>query len=143
MKFVAVLLTLCMCGPALAAGSGETWEQHLVSAQLAFDHNDYLQARRMFSASVEEAERSQEDLQLAKRLEDVAEDYAGKRRPKVAEAIHRKAIQIYQRKLGATHLSVVASIQRLARLLRMTDRQEEASDWESRAKVILAHHRSS
>jgi len=132
-----------MCGPALAAGGDASWEQHLASAQLAFDQHNYFEARRMFSATLEEAERQQEDLVLAKRLEDIAEAYAEKKRCKVAEAIHKKAIQIYQKRLGANHISVIGSIQRLARILRMSDRQEEASNWETRAKVMLAHQRSS
>lgn len=138
MRLIATFCVLLLSYPALACPSEGAWEQYLDAARQAFDHHNYFEARRMFSASLEAAERSKQDLKLAKRLEDIAESYAQKRRCKVAEAIHRKAIQIYQKRLGANHLSVVGSIMHLARILRSSNREQEASDWETRAKDILA-----
>ena len=98
MRFlVPVIFLMTMC-PAFAAETDVLWQQYIQEAERAFEQKDYLQARRWFSASLAEAEKCRQDVQLAQSLERLAEKYAARNRCKVAQALHRQAVKIFAKR---------------------------------------------
>jgi hypothetical protein len=114
-KLFVVLMVLLLGAPALAA---ESWEDNFGRAAQALEARNYWEAHRIFNVSLDEAERSKEDVLLAQRLESLAESYATRNRPRVAETLHKKAIEIFCRRLGKGHAVVAESIDKFVRAIK-------------------------
>lgn len=82
-------------GAAQAAETGYYWEGSFRKAELELSQNHYFAARSYFCQALSEAERSGQELALARKLEGVASMYAGQNRWKVASTLHRQAEKIY------------------------------------------------
>lgn len=93
LTLAVMLMTIC---PAFAQELQPGWETSFKNAEQAFERRDYFGAKRLFSQTLAEAERSSQELELAKRLESVAEQYAAKNRCHVAAALRKQAGKIYE-----------------------------------------------
>lgn len=135
-----ILATALMLGlPACAQSSQDSWEYHFEEAHRALDQKNYWQAHRIFSTSLDEAQRQNEDVKLACRLESLAESYAVGNRPRVAEALHKKAIEILSRRLGAGHAIVIQNIDRFCRLIRYTTGTRTAAQAGADEMPLVSH----
>lgn len=140
MRLLLALALVLLASPVWAQGTELTWEQYFDAAHQAFENGNYWEARHMFQETSKEAARCQQDVQFAKRLENLAEQYASIKRFKVAEVLYKQAIKIYEYKLGPTHVSLAQVIRKYAGILRTTRREEQARDMEMRAVAILSGH---
>jgi hypothetical protein len=100
MKALVLAILLMTISPAFGQELQPAWESSFKDAEQAFERRDYFGARRLFSQTLAEAERSSQELELAKKLESVAEQYAAKNRCHVAAALRKQAGKIYDHIFG-------------------------------------------
>ncbi len=158
---------LCLTfGLALASAQQTAWENYLEAGRKAYEQGDYPEARKMFSAALEEADKSGPDdprvaISLAwltvlsdtqilgpehpatgTSLNDLAELYHGQGRYAQAEPLSRRALAIFEKALGPEHPNVAISLYNLALLYHAQARyaQAEADKMEASAQAIRAKH---
>src|SRR5205814_6365236 len=101
---------------AFAQGQDVLWEQYFEATHQAFEHGNYFEAHRMFAATSAEARRTGQELEFARRLENLAGQYETVHRFRVAEVLYRNAVKVYERYLGTgNQLLIIGSIQKYAR----------------------------
>ena len=138
---VSVLAFVLMATPAIAQEDA-AWQHYFDATHQAFEQGNYWEAHRMFAATSDAARRSGQNLEFAQRLENLAGQYESAHRFKVAEALYRHALKIYERCLDPQHSILATSIQKYARVLRNLNRQEQATRLEARARDMICSHRS-
>jgi hypothetical protein len=136
-RLVIILACMALGTPALAQ-EDVLWERYFDATHEAFEQGNYWKAHQMFAATTAEAERSGQKVQLAQKLENLAGEYESVHRLKVAEALYRHALRIYENCLSPQHSLLVTSIQKYARVLRNLNREEQASKLEARARDLMA-----
>ena len=104
----SMALTLC---PAYALSGDVLWETYIERAEQALQAKHYLEAKRLFSVSLAEAKRCSQVIQLARRLDRLADDYAAKNHPRVAEVLRRQARQIFRHRSASGNLCLAETIQ--------------------------------
>lgn len=135
---VIILFACLMLACPAQAQEEVLWEQYFEATHQAFEHGDYWKAHQMFAATSAEAKRTGQNLQFAQRLENLAGQYENVRRFKVAEALYRHALKIYENCLSPERSLLVTSIQKYARVLRNLNREEQAAKLEARARDLMA-----
>jgi hypothetical protein len=134
---VSIIALVAMASPAFAQ-EDVLWERYFEATHQAFEHGNYFEAHRMFAATSEAAKRSGQNLQFAQRLENLAGQYESAHRLKVAEALYRHALRIYERCLDPQHSVLANSIQKYARVLRNLNRDDQARELEARVREIAS-----
>ena len=122
--FAAVIL---LASPATAAQGAASWETLTVDGRRALGSGRLDVAESAFAAALASAETTPEDvIRLATSLENLAEVYEATSRSPEAIALYRRAIPIWEAKLGPKHRQVAASLNNLAVALHLQKSYEEA-----------------
>ena len=136
-----LLISAASCGcaahPAPAADPSAAWQQSYDAGRAAYERADYPRAQKMFAAAVTAAERfGDDDLRLARSLNNLAAAYAAQGKYAEAEPLYQRALAILEKVLGPDHPDVAAVLSNYADLLRATKRGTEAASLEARAAAI-------
>jgi tetratricopeptide (TPR) repeat protein len=152
---------LCLIfGLALASAQQTAWENYLEAGQKAYEQGDYPEARKMFSAALEEADKSgpndprvaislawltvlndililgPEHPVTAASLNKLAVLYYAQGRYAQAEPLHRRSLAIREKALGPEHPQVANSLNNLAGLYRTQGNYAQAEPLFQRALAI-------
>jgi hypothetical protein len=141
MKQLLLVLFCLAITPVQARGADCLWQDYLKEADQAFRDHNYIRARLMFSASVKEAKKVNQHLELVEKMEVIADGYAHEKRYKVASAIHRRALNLYEKARGSNDLGIVAIIRKYVPILRKINKDKDATNLELRARTIVVSRR--
>jgi tetratricopeptide (TPR) repeat protein len=156
---------LCLIfGLALATAQQTAWENYMEAGQKAYEQGDYSEARKMFSAALEEADKfgpddprvaisvawvtvlndtqilGPEHLAVTTSLNNLALLYHNQGKYAQAEPLYQRALAIREKALGPGHPDVADTLENYAGLLRKIGRHAEADKMEARAQAIRAKH---
>ncbi len=156
---------LCMTfGLAIASAQQTAWENYLEAGQKAYEQGDYPEAQKMFSAALEEADKSGPDdprwaislawlivlndtqilgpehPDVATSLNNLASLYHNQGKYAQAEPLYQRALAIWEKALGPEHPQVATFLENFGDLLRKMNRDAEADKMEARAQAIRAKH---
>ena len=152
---------LCLTfGLALASAQQTAWENYLEAGQKAYEQGDYPEARKMFSAALEEADKSGpddprvaislawltvlKDIQIlgpehpatATSLNDLATLYYGQGRYAQVEPLLQRALAIREKTLGPEHPNLATGLNNLALLYDEQGKYAQAVPLYQRALAI-------
>ena len=138
--FLVGLLWLLLWSTS-ACDREDDWREYNTAGMKAYQRADYVDAERLLSAALEEAEEfGVEDPRFATSLNNLAGLYQNQGRYAEAEPLYQRALAIREKALGPEHPSVAQSLENYAALLRETARADEAERMETRAKAIRAKY---
>ena len=99
---------------------------------------NYAEAQPLYQRSLEIMEKAlgAEHPGIVTSLDNLASLYAAQGDYAKAEPLYRRSLVIVEKAFGAEHRTVATSIENYAALLREMGREEEAAEWEARAKAL-------
>ena len=126
-SLLRVFLTVLWLWPATALAQIEPWQSHMDAATTAYRQGNYPEAEKRLVAAVDEAERlAPPDLPVGVSIMALAGVYDAQGRYAEAEPLHKRALAIAEKALGAEHPLVAQSLNGLALVYRAQGRYAEA-----------------
>lgn len=103
----------------------------------AYEQGLYAEAEEQWLAALEETESfGPQDPRLTATRKNLADLYYAQGNYAEAAPLYRRSLEIAEKAFGAEHPNVATSIENYAALLGEMGREDEAADWEARAKAI-------
>ncbi len=135
------LLLGILCLASFAVAQDTLWQTYMQATSRAYAHGQYPAAEKWLLAALREAEKfGEQDPRLARTLNALGEVYRTQGKYAEAEPLYRRALAIWEKALGPEHPNVAQGLEKYAKLLRKTNRENEAAKLEARAKAICAKH---
>jgi tetratricopeptide (TPR) repeat protein len=127
----------CAASRTSAADPDTVWQQSYDAGREAYERADYNRAQQMFAAAARQAERfPDQDLRLARSLNNLAGAYAAQGKYAEAEPLYQRSLAILEKVRGPDHPDVATALSNYAALLQATKRSAEAAKLEARASAI-------
>ncbi len=134
---LAFTLLLVLSGEQSQAAA-ERWKTYQDEGTKAYTEGRAADAERLFRKAIKEANRPvEDDVRLADSLAGLAAIYRDRRGHDQAERLYRRALRLYEpARLGTNRSDRAECMESYAKLLRQTERADEASKMDAAARTI-------
>ncbi len=134
---LAGLLCLALAAVAYVFLQRGSWKSYNNAGVKAYQQGNYPEAEKQWSAALKEAEGfGPQDQRLATSLGYLGEVYRLQRRYAEAEPLHKRALAIREKALGAEHPRIATSLNNLALVYHDQGRYAEAEPLHKRSLAI-------